>query len=259
MVDKAIFEWPEGKRGAVSVTYDDGLSCHHEVVGPAWERHGLRVTFYPSFVWPNTDIMDNPDAWRQLAANGHELGNHSLFHACRRDGATTYNLKDYTAPRWKEEMQVANFALSLLDGRTERTFGNTCCNTTIGPDSQKESLEPLVAELFVAARGDMTKEPVDVKTVNYNGLGTFAADTEMLGVKHEEHSVEATIRIITEAADSGRWAIFMIHGVGQGTHGFFMEEEEHDELVQHLAERRDEIWTAPVVEVARYLKTGAVA
>jgi len=255
MIDRKTFAWPDGKTGAVSITYDDGLACHHEVVGPAWERHGIGVTFYPSFVWPNTNIMEDPEPWRELAASGHELGSHSLFHPCRRDGVSTYNLKDYSAERWRDEMRVSNFTLSLLDGRTERTFGNTCCNTTIGPDSQEESLEPLVAELFVAARGDMTQEAVNVETVNYNALGTFAADTNMLGVKHKEHSLETTLRIITEAAATGRWAIFMIHGVGLETHGFHMEREEHDMLVQHLVDRRDEIWTAPVVEVARYLKS----
>ena len=63
-------------------------------------------------------------------------------------------MRDYTALRWKEEMQVANFALSLLDGKTERTFGNTCCHATVGRESGQESIEPLVEELFVAARGD---------------------------------------------------------------------------------------------------------
>lgn len=261
MIDKSTFEWPQGRKGAVSITYDDGLTCHHEVVGPSWDSHGLNVTFYPCFTKTNSDIMDDPDAWRRLASNGHELGNHTLFHPCRRDddGARPIvhynNLRDYTKERWKEEMQVANFALSLLDGRSERTFGNTCSQTTIGPDSQEESLEPLVEELFVAARGDVTTEPVDVETVNYNALGTFAADTDMLGVKHQEHSVETTLQIITDAAASGGWAIFMIHGVGQGTHGMFMDVDEHDKLVNYLAERQDSIWTAPVVEVAKYLKS----
>ncbi len=132
MIDKSIFEWPQGRKGAVSITYDDGLDCHYEFVAPAWDHHGLQVTFYVSFVKPFPSTMDNPEAWRQLAAKGHELGNHSLFHACRRGGdgvrpPVEYDLGDYTTLRWKEEMQVANFALSLLDGKTERTFGNPCC------------------------------------------------------------------------------------------------------------------------------------
>jgi hypothetical protein len=46
-------------------------------------------------------------------------------------------------------MQAANFALRLLDGREQRTFGNTCDDVEIGEGETRCSLEPLIAELFV--------------------------------------------------------------------------------------------------------------
>lgn len=109
--------------------------------------------------------------------------------------------------------------------------------------------------MFVAARGDVTEHAVDVETVNYNALGTFIGDTDLLGGKHEEHTIENTLRRIDEATKLGGWIIFMIHGVGHGTHGLYMECEEHDKLVSYLVERQDSIWTAPVVDVAKYLKS----
>ena len=45
----------------------------------------------------------------------------------------------------------------------------------------------------------------------------------------------------------------MIHGVGEGTHGLYIDPEVHQSLVDYL-ERQDSIWTAPVGTVARYLR-----
>ena len=102
MIDNAMFAWPDNRQGAVSITYDDALPCHFEQVGPAWEAYGLRATFYTNILF----LMRHPQAWRAMAARGHELGNHSIFHPCRKDPpgqaqwlADVYDLRRYTAQR----------------------------------------------------------------------------------------------------------------------------------------------------------------
>jgi len=114
------FSYPHSTRCAVSLCYDDGIANHHQVVAPALERHGLRGTFYA--VVQFNDVTTNPNAWRELAARGHELGNHTLFHPCHRvppenfgwlDPA--YDLGDYTPKRLEDELRLANFVLSSLD------------------------------------------------------------------------------------------------------------------------------------------------
>jgi hypothetical protein len=46
----------------------------------------------------------------------------------------------------------------------------------------------------------------------------------------------------------------MIHGVGEGTHGLYMEKSTHEKLVAWLAANQADIWTAPFIEVAQYVK-----
>lgn len=44
-----------------------------------------------------------------------------------------------------------------------------------------------------------------------------------------------------------------IHGVGKGTHNLYIEAEEHRKLSDYLNANRKRIWTAPAVDIIKYL------
>ncbi|MEZ5277486.1 MAG: polysaccharide deacetylase family protein [Opitutaceae bacterium] len=228
------------------MSYDDSLPVHYLEVAPMLEQHGMRATFYLPVL-----SIENPDAWKAVALQGHELGNHSLFHPCRRDEgnaywlAEYYDLGDYTPGRFRDELKVADLVLDLLDGGKPRTYGNNCTNLTIGRGELEEPMDPILAQLFVAARGAITNRPVDPNRPEFTRLGHYSGD----GRTFEQ------IRAEIEAAHAkGGWIIYMIHGVGQGTHSLFIDDEEHRKLIEWLDQERASIWTAPVVEVAQHLK-----
>lgn len=247
VVPSAGNTWPDGAACAVSLSYDDSVPVHHQRVAPLLERHGLRGTFYLSV----RDIRDAA-AWKALAAQGHELGNHSLFHPCRRDAGNTswmaehYDLAGYTPERFRDELAVANLVLDLLDGGRPRTYGNNCTNLTIDRGDREQPMDPILAELFEAARGTITNQPVDPAQPVFTRLGHFVGDGKSFAQLRAE---------IDSACAHGGWAIYMFHGVGTGTHNLFIAEDEHRKLVEWLDKRRASIWTAPVVDVARHLKS----
>ena len=72
----------QGKRCAVVLTYDDALDVDLDNAIPALDSLGLKATFYLSGYSGtlNTRLKE----WRAVAAEGHELGNHTLFHPCYR-------------------------------------------------------------------------------------------------------------------------------------------------------------------------------
>src|SRR5689334_12514889 len=70
--------WP-GKKCAVVLTYDDALNTHLDHVIPLLDSFGLKGTFYLTAYAPACKRIDD---WRKAAAEGHELGNHTLFHPC---------------------------------------------------------------------------------------------------------------------------------------------------------------------------------
>ncbi|MBN1286023.1 MAG: polysaccharide deacetylase family protein [Anaerolineae bacterium] len=249
MIDRDTFHWPGGQRCAVSLTYDDALACHYDIAAPQLESAGLRGTFN---VTVNGHFMESTERWAMLAARGHELGNHSLFHPCYSAPPQIhtwldagYNLKDYTEKRFREEIRLANWILHRVDGKTERTYAKTCCDNWIGEGSARQCIEPILADYVIAARGEWTGKAVDLDHINYYNLGLEGTD----GRSFE------TIRDKIEAlAETGGWIIYVAHGVGAGTHDLFTDLEVHRRLVEWLGANKARVWTAPMIDVVKHLK-----
>jgi len=62
--------WPEGKRAAVSLTFDDARPSQIDTGLPLLEKLGVRATF---FVSPN-NLEKRLEGWKRAAAQGHEIG-----------------------------------------------------------------------------------------------------------------------------------------------------------------------------------------
>jgi hypothetical protein len=243
------FAWPKQVRGALSLTYDDGLPVHYTLVGPLLRHHDLRASFYPMV---QSDLRLHPGEWQQLAAAGHELGNHTVFHPCRQSRShpygwldERYDLGGYTPEHLRAELEVANLVLHLLDGETERSYGNTCCDTTLGRHAMEQPLEPVLRELFIAARGALT-----------NRIAHPAHGLDLLNIGCIDaagRSLEDLKELMEQTRASGGWAVLMIHGIGAGTHDLYLDADIHERFVGWLAQQRT-IWTAPVRTIARYIR-----
>lgn len=247
MAQRTDFQWPNGCSAAVSLSYDDGLPHHMHQVVPALEARSLRATFYAT---PFRSIAHEPELWRRAAESGHEIGNHTLFHPCRKSPHHDWldsglDLKTYTPKRWTLELRAANILLSLVDGKQERTFGNTCCDNLIGPDDSATSVESLVLAHCAAARGQFTRRLVDPTDPNFGNLGHFGGDGRPAG---------DLIAEIETAVHEGKWVIYMIHGVGPEEHDLHIARSEHDRLLDWLAANRSRVWTVPVLDVVHHLR-----
>src|SRR5215211_4730137 len=69
-----------GKRSAVSLTYDDALNIDLEKVIPALDSVKLKGTFY--LIASAKAFTNRLKEWKVAASRGHEIANHSLFHPC---------------------------------------------------------------------------------------------------------------------------------------------------------------------------------
>ena len=124
---------------AVVLTYDDGIDVDLDRVIPALDSVNLKGTFY--LIGSANAGKNRMEEWKRAAADGHELGNHSLFHHCvgshpGRNWVTTYNdLSKYTTTRAVNEIKATNTLLNAIDGKTKRTFAYPCGDPTIKGDT----------------------------------------------------------------------------------------------------------------------------
>jgi len=124
------FDRPAGEKMAVSLSYDDALDSQLDNAIPALNNHGLIATFYLTLASPT--VRDLLGEWRAAATEGHELGNHAIYHPCSasppdRDWvADYYDIDKYVVEEIVHEATVANSFLHVIDGRTERTYTPPC-------------------------------------------------------------------------------------------------------------------------------------
>jgi hypothetical protein len=88
------FQWPQGKRAAISLSFDDASYGQVDYGIPILDKYGIKATFYvrPKFVGPRLA------GWQKAVANGHEIGNHTRTHPCSGNNESSRNnpLESYT-------------------------------------------------------------------------------------------------------------------------------------------------------------------
>ena len=231
------------KQCAVVLTYDDGIDADLDRVIPALDSVNLKGTFY--LIGSAKAVRDRMEEWKRAAADGHELGNHSLFHPCDgsqpgRNWVTVDNdLSKYTKSRAVAEIELTNTLLRTMDGRTKRTFAYPCGDLTIKGDA---FYTPLKNE-FVCARGVMpgmqTADQVDLTNVRCYAI--------------QDQPAENMINLVRQAEQTHTLLVFLFHGVGGG-HSINEGWAEHTALLQYLKAHEKEIWIAPMVDVAEYIR-----
>lgn len=230
------------KRAAVVLTYDDAIDQHLDNAVPLLDSLGLKATFY--ITGYSASVRNRMNAWRKLATNGHELGNHTLYHPCvggagREWVKAEYDLGHYTVQRMLDETRMNNVFLQALDGKTNRTFAFTCGDMKIGDSSFIGNMKTD----FVAARAvraEMhTIDKVDLYNVDCYYVNGQTAEQMMAWVK--------------QAVASNSLLVILFHGVGGGN-SLNVLLPEHRRFLQWLKANDKDCWIAPMIEVAGYIK-----
>lgn len=231
------------KKCAVVLTYDDALNIHLDKVIPILDSFNFKGTFY--LIASSPVVSKRINEWRTAAKNGHELGNHTLNHPCDgnlsgRGFVTSENdLSKYTVARAVNEIRIANTLLNAIDGKKERTFAYPCGDFTINDTLYYTPLK----NDFVAARG-VTSKFTPIENVDLSNIDSFVQIAS---------TATQMIAQVQEAEKNSSFIVFLFHGVG-GEHPLNVDAEEHRKLLEYLKQRESDIWVAPMVEVAKFIK-----
>lgn len=237
------FAWPQGRKAAVSLAYDDALASHLDNAIPALDRRRLKGSFYLQLsrdtVWTRTED------WRAAARNGHELGNHSLFHQCSGRGAgrewvaPSQDLDATTVAQMVTQVEFADMLLARIDGRTQRSFTVPC------GDRQAKDGDYVAA---VANRFIGIKVPGDAVVADMATLDPAAVPV----LVPEGLSGAQLIALVEDAGHKGTMVNLTFHGIG----GDYLQisNEAHDELLTWLDVHRDDYWVATFGEIMAWVR-----
>lgn len=233
----------KGKACAVILTYDDAIEQHLDNALPLLDSLNLKATFYLTASSPGCAQRINE--WRNAAREGHELGNHTLYHPCigNMPGREWVNpeqdLSKYTLQRMLNEIRMTNVFLEALDGKKKRTFAYTCGDMKIGDSS---FIEPLKNE-FVAARA-VRNQMHKLPEIDLYNVDCYVVNGE---------SGEEMISWVKQAVATNSLLVILFHGVNGGN-ALNVSLPAHSGLLHYLQKNQKDIWVAPMIEVAEYIR-----
>lgn len=203
LMPKAAAAIAEPDTGAVSLTYDDGLSSQLDIAVPALERRGMHGTFYVT--WDN--IADRADDWARLPARGHELGAHTVSHTCNleRLRSSTYADREFKPlEAWLD--RVAG------PGRA-RDFAYPCDVTDLGPgiaNVERARYEAMLRRLRIQSARNSEGPPNAAAWVRQHPFRLQA-----LAVGYDAQPLDV-FNYLQRARAARHWAILVFHQVGDG-------------------------------------------
>jgi peptidoglycan-N-acetylglucosamine deacetylase len=236
------FTWPDGKRVAVSLSFDDARASQVEGGTALLDRYGVKATFY---VVPSA-VEKKLEGWKRAAASGHEIGNHSLNHPCSGNFAWSRGkaLEDYTLDQMRRELGDANRHITELLGVTPESFAYPCGQTFVGRGVGTQSYVPVVASAFVTSRGWLDEAPNDPSYVDF---------AQLTGIESDGKDFEQILAIVEVARQAGSWVVLAGHEMGKSgaqTTRLAMLER----LCAYAKDPSNGVWLAPVGTVAKYVR-----
>ena len=226
--------WPDNDRVAVSLSYDDALGSQLDNAVPQLNQYHFKGSFYLTLSSPV--VPQRLDEWRSAAEHGHELGNHTISHACRADipdrewVAPQNDLAKRSVVQMVDEVKLANDYLYAIDGKKSRTMMLPC------DESQAKDGDylPQVKDQFVAIKG--------FEAASLNAIMHMPA--ELSGAE--------LIAYLQSAKNQQRKLVNIIfHGVG-GDY-LTISNDAHKELLNFLDQHRDDYWVDSYINIMQQL------
>jgi len=236
------FQWPEGKKMAVSFTFDDARFSQADNGLPLFDKYGVKATFYVS---PER-IGRKQAVWRQAALNGHDIGNHTLLHPCSGNfkWARETALEDYSLGRMQAELDSANQIIFDLLGVKPASFAYPCGQTFIGRGESVKSYVPLVASMFETGRGWRDEGPNNP---------VYCDLSQLMGIELDGKTFSEIKTLIETARKSKAWLILAGHEINsEGRQTSFISTI--DSICKYASDPSNGIWIDNVHNIASYVR-----
>ncbi len=214
--------WLDGYSSAISLTFDGGLIEHWELVEPILEESGLKATFFVTI----PAVLNAPDAWRRVAQRGHEMGNHCTYRVTNGG-----SLPSWTLQMVKDDIQHSQNGFRELFQSEPTAFALDGIDLS-------------------CADGDYTSALNCFSCVRTPHEGKNQGDIDNRRLKSADWSqLQGPVEGLLP--NEGEWTIAVFSEFYSPE--FSAAEDDLRLIISHLKQRED-IWCAPVSEVANKIE-----
>jgi peptidoglycan/xylan/chitin deacetylase (PgdA/CDA1 family) len=227
------------RKAIICLTYDDGLQSHFTTVLPQLDSTGLKGTFFLNSIQGSSENIGETSpaiaAWTKAAINGHELANHTLFHACpeKLGWPKAYAIESYTVDKIISEVKTENALLALLDPkRKARAFAFPCNNFLIGDTDYTRIIKKQGLVKYGRAGGDRTAVIADVNHIDIMKMPSWMVE--------EGTTLAELIDFAERVKKAGGMGIYQFHGIG--AEFFKISSETHKAFLAYLQAHAEDYW-----------------
>ncbi|MBC7851506.1 MAG: polysaccharide deacetylase family protein [Chitinophagaceae bacterium] len=239
------------KKAIICLTYDDALETQLTTALPQLDSFGFKATFFLNSIQGSSEsvkIGQTPEAvlgWTNAARNGHELANHTLFHACpeKLGWDKSISIETYTVERIITEIKTQTTLLSLLDpSRKIRSFAFPCGNFMIGNIDYTLIIKKQNLVTYARAGGDSNSIVTNFKTLDPIKVPSWHVWTGT--------TLNELIAYAEKVKKSGGMGVYQFHGVeGQI---FQITSATHRAFLKYLKDHEEDYWVTTFSEAMDY-------
>ncbi len=236
------FQWPQGKRAAISLSFDDASYGQVDFGLPILDKYGVKATFYvrPKFV------KDRLAGWRKAVSNGHEIGNHTRVHPCSGNNLSARDncLESYTLEMMAHEIDEASREIKEMLDIRPITFAYPCGQKFVGRGKAVKSYVPLVAERFIVGRGFRDLRSNDP---------AFCDVAQALALPCDNLDFQQLKWLIDKAADQGHWLILAGHEIRPWKGPQITTAATLEQICQYAKDPDNGLWIDTVGTIGKYI------
>jgi len=238
------FKWPEGKRIALSLSFDDGRTTQIDNGIPIFDKYNVKATFFIS----HENFEQRLEKWKEASKNGHEIANHTTNHPCSGNFlfARGKALEDYTLQKIAKDIDDASDYIEYHIGIRPETFAYPCGQKYVGSGTNVQSYIPLIAERFVAGRGWLDEAPNDPLHCDIS---------QIYGMECDGHDFTYIKELIEKTEKNGGWLVLAGHDILPEGKGLTTFTSMLEELCAYAKDTANGIWIAPVKDIAMYINS----
>ena len=215
-----ITDWPNNKKGAISLTFDDACSSQLTVGLPALDARGMKGTF---FVVTDCVAVWNP--WVNASITGHEIASHTMSHP---------HLPTLSLTQVQDEMGGAK---ALID---TKITPQKCLTFAYPYGEQNSNIQAIARNNYISARGvvcGINQEPYDF----YNVRACSPDDSDDI------------YGYADLAETQGKWGVVFFHSLTGGTDCFGVYTSSlFSAYLDYLKTRN--LWVGTYGTIVKYIK-----